>query len=255
MGLEKKIIISTRAESGDDEFENYLIERGASVYNMPMIEIIALEPDSKIISVINNLNSFGWLIFTSRNGVKYFLSLLDEQKINYGKLSLLKIAVLGKKTAKELERNGLHPYFVSSGRDSSDFILELINDNIKENDNVLLVLGDLADNLIQDSISGFSNASRINVYKTMPVANHDPDIMDLVNSGSYDLLTFMSPSALERFMELSVQHGLKNCYRIACIGRTTEKAARSCKLVPLIVPAKPDWLSFAMEIENYFSLN
>ncbi len=255
MGLEKKIIISTRAKSGDDDFEAYLADKGAAVYNMPLIEISALEPDASIFSVLKKLSSFGWLIFTSRNGVKYFLSLLDDQKIEYEELSLLKIAVLGKKTAKELELSGLHPYFVSEGRDSGDFIIELQHDNIKENDKVLLVLGDLAGDLIQESISGFSNVSRINVYKTSPAADPDPEIMKLLISDKYDMLAFMSPSALERFIELSDQHELKKNFRIACIGRTTEKAAIDNNLVPLIVPAKPDWLSFAMEIEKYFSLN
>ena len=73
-GLENKVIISTRPLSQDDSMINYLTQQGAIVNEFPMIEISQAEIDDNISETLEQIDSFNWIIFTSKNGFKYFRS-------------------------------------------------------------------------------------------------------------------------------------------------------------------------------------
>jgi uroporphyrinogen-III synthase len=92
----KNIIIT--GEEVDFNFEE-LKSMGVSVYHYPMISI------SKIDNQIDS-NDYDYIIFTSKNGVRYFLKNLSS-KINRN----LKFICIGNKTAQSLVENKLNPYF------------------------------------------------------------------------------------------------------------------------------------------------
>ncbi|CAH9019918.1 uroporphyrinogen-III synthase [Candidatus Nitrosacidococcus sp. I8] len=78
-----------------------LIEKeGGYPLHFPMIRITESENHSEINKTIQSLDTFHWAIFVSANAVKYGIPLILEQG-NFPKS--LKIAVVGKGTAKALE--------------------------------------------------------------------------------------------------------------------------------------------------------
>ena len=97
MDRAKNIIIT--GEEVDFNFEE-LKSMGVSVFHFPMISI------SKIDNQIES-NDYEYIIFTSKNGVRYFLKNLNS-KIN----SNLKFICIGNKTAQSLIENKLTPYFI-----------------------------------------------------------------------------------------------------------------------------------------------
>jgi uroporphyrinogen-III synthase len=249
--LENKIIISTRPLSDEDSIKSSLIGKGAIVLDFPMIKIVINDQNTKIQATLANINSYDWLLFTSKNGVDSFFRLLknDKQKATTG---LPKIAVIGKITANEVKKNGYQLDFISSGNTSEDFIAEFKN-TINSTDKILLIQGELADTKFEAEFADIASVNRLNVYKTIETEIHSAEIIQRIKSNEYDLLVFTSPSGFRNFVKVMTDNNHIGTFKIACIGSTTEKEVLKFGYAPLIVSAKSSGDFFATEIENYFT--
>ena len=245
--LKGKKIISTRPISTYDGITSYLIERGAEIINFPMIEISENPLKIDELNILNYLNQFNWIIFTSQNGVKFFFQLIEKLKLN----QKIKFAVIGNKTASELQNQGFNPNYISKGNTSELFIQELNDGIIDSNDSVLLALGDIAGTVLEDGLISKSNTKRINVYKTKFVENYSQEIANQIQANQYDIIIFTSPSGVNRFSEIIQNRNIK----AASIGKTTEKSLLKHNIKPQITATKSDSEIFAKEIENYLLKN
>jgi uroporphyrinogen-III synthase len=248
--LENKIIISTRPLANDDTMKKSLIEKGATVLDFPMIKIVTNELNAEIRSALANINTFQWLLFTSKNGVNSFFGMY---KNNYGEIAVLqpRIAVIGQATANEVLKNGYNPEFISTGNTSEDFIEELRN-KIGNNDQILIALGELADTKFEKELATIAAVTRLNVYKTIETKAHSLEIIKRIVKNDYDMLVFTSPSGFRNFVKIMAENNYNENFKIACIGKTTEKEVLNLGYTPLIVSKKSSGDSFTLEIEHYF---
>jgi len=103
-GLEGLRILITRSRAQAPELTRLLENEGATVYEVPAINIVLL-PDgiAEMSRKIGALESFDWLILTSVNSVNY----LEETLSSAGKKwSGIRIACIGKATARRVEELG-----------------------------------------------------------------------------------------------------------------------------------------------------
>lgn len=84
--------------------------------------------------------SADWLIFTSKNGVKSFFYNIKHTRMDVRKLAGCKFAVVGKHTAKELEKHNIYPDFIpdtatgeSLAKEFTESILQSDNESNIEN--------------------------------------------------------------------------------------------------------------------------
>jgi len=243
--LENRIIISSRPLSDDDTLKKSLSEKGAVVLDFPMIKIVINALNTEIRTTFANLNTFEWLLFTSKNGVNSFFKIAKEIET----IKLPKIAVIGKTTASEVRKNGVEPEMIASGNTSEDFISEL-KSKLHTNDSVLLIQGELADTKFENNLT---LATRLNVYKTIETTNHSIEIINRIKSNDYDMLVFTSPSGFKNFIKVMSDTNCNDNFKIACIGKTTEKEILRQGYTPLIISAKSSGDFFADEIERYFT--
>lgn len=252
MNLSDKIIISTRPVSECDTIRDYLSSKGAEVIDFPMIEVVSSEIDDKIKNIISNISAFKMLIFTSKNGVEHFFKIINEYQPNLlSQIKTINIAVIGDTTAKELIKYNLKPYYTCKGRTSEDLSNELLKAYIKKDDNILLILGELASDTIERNLSQIAKIQRIDVYKTNETKYYNKKIIQKIINDKYNLLIFTSPSGFRNFMKIMNEYKCRNVYKIACIGTTTEKEIRKYNQIPQLVASKPDGLMFAKEIEQF----
>ena len=251
--LQGKIIISTRPLSDDDAILAYLTNLGAKVIDFPMIEVHkSIEtPDKK--DIFSKINSFDWFIFTSKNGVSFFFDYAKSLNIDLELLKQKKYAVIGNKTAIELRKIGIEPTYISLGNSSELFSEELLNGIITKSDNTLLSLGNLATATLENKIKTIATVSRVDVYETKAVESYDTKPIELIKNNNYDIIIFTSPSGVENFKKIISIHAIESNLRIACIGKTTEKALIANGLTPILTAEKAD--NFAQEIENYLTNN
>ena len=120
--LKDKVIISTRALEASDTLPEIIRSSGAKLLSLPMIEIIPSPLDTQMTEDLNNLDSFDWIFFTSKNGVVNFFKQLIDLKGNTTLPKTLKIAVIGLKTGLELEYYGYAPTFISEENTAEEFL-------------------------------------------------------------------------------------------------------------------------------------
>ncbi|MDE6845174.1 MAG: uroporphyrinogen-III C-methyltransferase [Lachnospiraceae bacterium] len=96
-----------------EKLSDALREKGADVWDMGFMEI---RPN---MSSLPDLETCGWLVFTSPNGVRVFLDKMKQERkdlrILYGK----RIAVIGPGTAAVLEENGIYVDYVPEVYDAA----------------------------------------------------------------------------------------------------------------------------------------
>lgn len=112
MKCEKRLPLSgvTVGVTGTEDFSGKLIHRlalqGADVFRAGISRV---EPCEKagLLSAVERIERFSWVVFTSRNGVKLFFEAMKERRKDYRALSGVKFAVVGSGTEEFLERFGI----------------------------------------------------------------------------------------------------------------------------------------------------
>ncbi|WP_036531886.1 uroporphyrinogen-III C-methyltransferase [Neosynechococcus sphagnicola] len=110
--LRGKTILVTRAAGQSSQFCQQLQQQGATVLEMPALEIQPPGSWEALDRAIAQLTSYSWLILTSANGVDYFFQRLATLGKDVRGLAGVKIAVVGEKTALSLQQRGLQPDFI-----------------------------------------------------------------------------------------------------------------------------------------------
>jgi len=247
--LKGKIIINTRPEGSEDLIGKALKKLGASILQMPLIKIIPVNIPSRTLTDIAKNNTYQWLVFTSKNGVDY---LFEQLELDISTKSLpFKTAVFGKRTAMALEERGYNPDLVNMQNTSADLLNDL-HPKLKSDEKVLLVIGDLASDIIEKSLKPKVNIDRLDVYRTVFIQSVDAEKLQRIVEDKYDLILFIIFSGFKSFIHHIAGTFDYSELRIACLGLTTEKAILAEGLKPLVV-AKPSGKAGLIEgVENYF---
>jgi uroporphyrinogen-III synthase len=131
---------------------------------------------------------------------------------------------------------------------------ELIEKASLENCHILLPLGNLAPDTIQDKLSSRAHIIRVNVYYTRKPALVNREPIERIEADRYDLILFTSPSGVKNFAEVMGPALMTPELRIASIGEVTTRAVESYGSVCLVTAKKPTYEDLALEILNYYKL-
>ncbi len=230
--LKGKTIVSTRPEESSDEITQLLQARGANVIHAPMIEIKTAVLGKNEKAAIAELESFDWVLFTSRNGVVHFFKQMIEERGNTALPAGLLIGVIGEKTAAELDYYGYAPHFSANGNTSEEMVEEFISIHSPKGKKILLPLGNLARTVLEDALSGENSVQRIEVYNTQVPENTDETIAGLIADDRYDCILFTSPSTFQNFIKL-MSDRIESPVKMASIGSTTTRAMQAAGYEPL----------------------
>ncbi|MEH2423510.1 MAG: uroporphyrinogen-III C-methyltransferase [Nostoc sp.] len=110
--LTGKTILVTRSVGQSSQFSDRLIASGATVIEMPTLEIGPPSSWEALDNAIAHLSDFDWLIFSSTNGIDYFFERLIAQGKDTRALAGVKIAVVGEKTAHSLKQHSIQADFI-----------------------------------------------------------------------------------------------------------------------------------------------
>lgn len=111
MSKSRPTVLVTRSTEQSSLFTDMLLDMGFLVLEMPALEIRPPSSWASLDAAIAKLVQFDWLILTSANAVTYFLDRLEHVG-NSADLAHVKLAVVGKKTAKTLQKRGFTPDFI-----------------------------------------------------------------------------------------------------------------------------------------------
>ncbi|MBU2600414.1 uroporphyrinogen-III C-methyltransferase [bacterium] len=233
----KKILVTRPLEQAS-EFCKLLQANGAAPIEYPLIKIVELEDYTELDNKIKNLSQYHWLIFTSVQGVKYFVKRLFKLGKDIRELKGIKIAAIGPKTAKEISKYGVLIDLVPPER----FIAESIVSKFKEvdlkNKKILFPRAKEAREVIaQELEKREATVDEVACYQTVKEDNlKKEEIKELIKKKEINVITFTSSSTVKYFYQDFGKCNLDGM-KIACLGLVTAKTAQDLKIkVDIISP-------------------
>ncbi|MFV0365567.1 MAG: uroporphyrinogen-III synthase [Mangrovibacterium sp.] len=185
------------------------------------------------------LESYDWLLFTSKNGIRHFDAFHDGSYKG-------KIAALGNSTAKELAKYGYQADFIGDGTSSAAMAVALGN-VLADQDKVLAVLGHMASFNLQMGLK--MKVDRIEVYDTILESLQDKESRQLILADDYKLILAASPSAVKSLVMNFGGREIK--WRMACIGETTAQVCRAMGIKPVLVASQQSFETLLSESTAY----
>lgn len=218
-------IVVTRATQQASSLSEKLAELGAEVIEMPATRIARLDA-SQLRLVFSELSEYGWLIFTSRNGVELFWENLLISGLDTRALAGVRVAAVGPATAAALLERGVAVDVVPER-----FVAEGLLEKLSERDDVagsrlLYVTAEGARDVLPEGLRELgAELDVIALYRSITDGAGSARLAKRIEAGEVDLVTFTSASGVRAFVEAV---GAGNAERIsaASIGPRTSEALR-----------------------------
>lgn len=250
-----KTLVITRPEEQSEGFMHGLLERGAEPFLFPVIETVPPEDWKPLDQAIQKLDRYDGLIFTSVNGVKFFMRRLKEKGKDVRELKGLRLYAIGPKTERAVNALGINVDVVPENYVAESLIDSLGKENIKGK-KFLLPRAAVARETLPDQLR--AQGATLDVapaYQTVRPKTDTKELIRRIKEGSIHAVTFTSSSTVTHFMELigaTLKPQLANI-AVACIGPVTAKTAEKAGLKVDIMAEEYTVDGLIAALEKHFS--
>jgi len=238
-------VIVTRAIKQSGEMTRALEQLGAEVISCPTIEIREPANWAQLDRALIHLSWYDWLVFTSANGVEYFLRRLDELGHGRAELAPHKVCAVGRKTAEKLKGENI-PVDLTPERFSAEAVVEefIKRYGVRQRllgSRMLLPASRTTRDVIRPALEKIGvYVEVVEAYQTVLPATTGQEVTKLFGASGADYIVFTSPSTVVNLAAiLETDHlapQLANT-RVACIGPVT---AETAQLHGLTVHIRPE---------------
>ena len=250
----KKIIVTRSREQASD-FSVLLEKYGAEPIEFPTIETVPPKDWKEIDRAIKNLPKYDWAIFTSINGVKYFIERLKKQGKDIRELKGIKICAIGPATAKAIEDLGIKVDLLPKEYRAESIITGLGKTKIKGR-RFLLPRALKAREVLPEEIKRLGGkVDVVTAYRTVQPKEKTDEIRKMLREKRVDVVTFTSSSTVENFVNMFKRNevpGILNGTRVACIGPITKDTATKLGIKTDIMPEKYTIPALTEAIGEYY---
>jgi uroporphyrinogen III methyltransferase/synthase len=213
-------VVVTRAADQAAEFSDRLRALGADPQELP---VIALEPPSDpapLDRAIENLQSYDWLIFTSVNGVRFFMDRLDESRHDLRSLKA-RICAIGPSTREAVEDLHLKVDLMPEAYVAESLIQAFASEDLAAK-KVLLPRAAVARDVIPVELSKLgAQVDVVEAYRNIVPPNATIRAHEIFSCGKKpDWITFASSSAVKNLLAITGREALEGIH-IASIGPVT----------------------------------
>jgi uroporphyrinogen III methyltransferase/synthase len=256
--LGKKIVI-TRAREQAGELIRLLEGYGAHVIEFPTIEVVPPDSWDSVDRAIGDLETYHWIIFTSTNGVKFFLKRLRLKKRRLREFNDLRFCAIGPRTGQEIEKAGVKVNVVPD-RYCAEGLVQRLGIEKLEGRRILLARAKKARDLVPKELRNLgATVDVVEVYQTVMPNVSKKEIERVFQRDRIDLITFTSSSTVNHFIQMyEGKGGLKNPLAgvaIAAIGPITANTLQRRGITPHIIPNSYTIQALTEAIVDYFGEN
>ncbi len=205
---------------------------GADCLLMPTIDILPPEDWTAVDDAISRLTDYDWLIFTSANGVEYFLSRLRETGGDMRDLGGLKLATIGPATAAALET-----FHLTADLVPPEFRAESLAATLAphvQGQRLLWARASRGRDVLPQTLQGAgATVDEVVTYQNVDVDNFDPQVVEALDRGEVDWIALSSPSIARQLRQLLGPEALRHIgktIRLASISPVTTAAAQEVGL-------------------------
>ena len=253
-----KRIVVTRARAQASEFVQALSLMGAQCIEFPTIQVIPPETWDPVDRAIRNLETYEWLLFTSVNGVIFFLERLRAAGKDIRDLKGLRIGAIGPKTAGEWERLGIKVDLMPDEY-RAEAVVEAFREAGIHRTKILIPRAAKAREILPRALREMgAEVQVVPVYRTTRPDHNTPMVKTLLQSGKVDMVTFTSSSTVTHFVGM-FEDGKEDLHEwmkgvaVACIGPITAKTARDKGLSVTVIPKTYTIEALTQSVVDYFS--
>jgi uroporphyrinogen III methyltransferase/synthase len=254
--LAGRTVLVTRAPGQAGEFSRLLRERGATVVEVPTIEIVPPLSWEDADRTIDRLPGYDWLILTSTNAVDWFFRRVRERRGDLSCLEGVRVCAVGPKTRETIERAGLDVAFHPSVYRAEGLISEA-GEGAWHGKRVLFPRAAEGRDVIPDEMRRVgAELDMVTVYRTVPSPSGREKLRELLAAGTLDAVTFTSGSTVKSFVSLldpSQIESIAGRVVVACIGPVTAAAARAAGLPEDALAEEATMPGLADALEGYFA--
>lgn len=234
-------VLVTRAREQSSDFKAMLAELGADCIEFPTIGISPPPSWDLLDSAVARLSNYDWVIFTSVNGVRFFMERIRFAGLDCRELKGVRIAAIGPKTAESLEGYGLRPDLVPDEYRAESILAGLAGSGVAGK-SFLMPRAMVARDVLPESLRDRgATVDVVPAYQTVLPSARSEEILGLLSRGEIDCLTFTSSSTVSNFFSLFKKEEILPCLEhpvIACIGPITAETARKFGLRVDVMPAE-----------------
>ena len=217
--LAGKRVLVTRAAEQAGELTDSLRRMGAEVLELPVIAFAPPERWDSLDAALAGGDVYDWLVFTSANGVRFFVQRCTGTGVDWKALRA-RVCAVGPATAAAAEDCGFEvalipPEYVGEA------LAEVLLKEIKAGSRILLVRAAAA----RDTVPELLPAGGARVDVTVPPAGLEEQARAIFAAGRPDWVTFTSGSTVKNLLAAVGAEALQGV-RCASIGPVTSNVAR-----------------------------
>ena len=240
--LAGRVILLTRPADRGEGLVERLRGWGAVVERRPTI---AFEPPAEpgpARRAISRLSEYGWVVFTSVNGVEFFRGFLDTV-LKGATAPSFRCACVGSATARALEARGVVADRVAV-ESHAEGLADLLRKRLRTGERVLWVRPEEARPVLRQRLEAAGiEVDAVAFYRNVAAPGLDELVRDL-RQDRYDAIVFTSPSTLARLTEAAGNERARLLRTLAgialfAIGRVTARALEAERLPVAGVAAEP----------------
>jgi len=217
---------------------------GASVIEIPFIEIRKPPSYRPLDDALKNIKNYDWLLLTSANGVEAMWERLRKLRITRRNLQHLQIAAIGPATKKAIVKHGLKVKMVPE-----EYVAESVVKGLRDKVNgkrVVLIRAKVARDVIPEELrAAGAQVDVIEAYETVVPEKSRARLAALMKNAARrpHVVTFTSSSTAKNFAELlgvkagALDAGLLKHVQFASIGPVTSATLRELHM-PVAIEAR-----------------
>jgi uroporphyrinogen III methyltransferase / synthase len=221
-------VLVTRAAGQSSTFSRQLQDLGATVLEVPALEIQPPSSWDALDAAIQGLDAFHWLILTSANAVNYFCDRLGILGKDARSLAGLKIAVVGEKTAQVLAQRSLKPDFIPP-QFVADALIEHFPETISGQSFLFpRVEAGGRDILVQALTAQGATVTEVAAYQSGCPAQIDSQALLALRNKQVNMITFASSKTVRCFGQL-LGDGVRSLVAHSLIASIGPQTSQTCE--------------------------
>jgi uroporphyrinogen III methyltransferase / synthase len=251
-------IVVTRAREQASGFLERLSQLGAACIEFPTIEVVPPESFEPMDSAIKQLSQYDWLLFTSVNGVKYFLQRLHGLGRDVRDLKGVKLGAIGPGTAGAWSEMGIRPDLVP-GEYRAEAVVKGLGEFGIRGKKILLPRAVKAREVLPLELRKMgAEVDVVPAYRTVRPSDDVERVKGMLERNEVHMVTFTSSSTVTNFVEMfgSWKEALRekmSSVASACIGPITAKTVEGYGFSVDLIPSEYTIDALTEEIVAYFS--
>lgn len=253
--LRNKRILITRDRFQSRALAQILAQQGAHPIELPTIEVMPPENYNALDTVLDHINQYNWIIFTSVNGVQSFFERMQYQGRDARYLNANRFCAIGSTTETALAKFGIKADLVPSNFMSEQVVRAFEDYNLREN-RILLPRAEIAGELLPDALRHMgATVDDVPVYRTQ-IPEESRVLVDQLVKPDLDATIFASSSSVTNLLSLLGEDPSRiesTC--IVCIGPVTAQTAKEKGLKVDLVPEEHTIKGLVKTLESYFTLS